>query len=258
MRPSARARPSSTPSALSTTPCSSRPGRTRRTSRERTENRSNRSCTLRCVQLTYLPRAKAEPSLLGPQDWPYLAYSTSQFALYSLLSLRLSSPFQSQSTPVPTLDSADFLFLNIDTYQLAHCCASCPASAALPKTLDRHTIRRAVTAWLTAFLATHGDRRTSYPSLVLSLALIDHDYEGNILRDDSEKHLRSKVVVVGIERAPWESEDRLDWFEGAPYPSAFHLPPEPGAQEKARNWLSTRDRKYLSVAFLLLKSDTHS
>lgn len=90
----------------------------------------------------------------------------------------------------------------------------------------------------------HGDRR-AHPSLILTLALIDHDYEGNVLRKEVEFVLRDTAVVVGIERAPWESEDQLKWFEGAPYPSAFHLKAEVGARERLRQWLESRDRSYL-------------
>ncbi|KAL8281043.1 hypothetical protein RQP46_006722 [Phenoliferia psychrophenolica] len=181
---------------------------------------------------------------LYPADWPYLAYSTSQFALFSLLHFRLSLPPPTPLPTPPTQATADFLFLNLDTYLLAHCCASCPASASLPPSLDRHVIRRAVTSFLQAFVTAHGTRR-DYPSLVLSLALIDHDYEGNVLREDTEKKLRDKVIVTGIERAPWESVDRLKWFEGAPYPSAFHLGTGPDQLAKARTWLDTRKRQYL-------------
>lgn len=145
---------------------------------------------------------------------------TDQFALQAILELRIT--VIAEARPILS-DEADFLFLALDTRAVARCLASCPHRDALPPTLDRSELKTRVREWLLD--TVHWERgRRPYPSVLLSLALIDHDYEGTTFSEQAQEVLKDEVVVLGIERAPWETEDKLHWFEQMPYPSTLHLP----------------------------------
>ena len=143
--------------------------------------------------------------------------------------------------------------ISLDTTLLARCIASCSHSELLPPRLDRSQIKRTVVAWLVATVAEHGKRRL-YPSLILALGLVDHDYEGSILKRSVEQKIKDDVVVVGIEREPWDSENELRWFTQMPYPSVFSLPlaatqaqDARGTRETLAMWLLSQERTFLYV-----------
>ncbi|ORY69455.1 exostosin family-domain-containing protein [Leucosporidium creatinivorum] len=186
------------------------------------------------------------PASSGPgKDWPFVMRQTDQFALQSIISLRLATISQAQPT---TAEEADFLFLSLDTRAVARCLATCRYRDDLPPTLDRTKIKSQVGEWILEVVESNRGRR-SYPSLVLSLALIDHDYESNILSMEMQEGIKDDVVVLGIERAPWETEDKLSAFEQMPYPSTMHLPLRRDEQQSGLSdlgeWQCGQDRKYL-------------
>ncbi|KAL8276535.1 hypothetical protein RQP46_011083 [Phenoliferia psychrophenolica] len=188
-----------------------------------------------------------------PQDLPYALHNTDQFSLPAIVHLRVASLIASLPSP-PTLSSADFLLLALDT-QLLPRCTSCSHPELLPATLDRHAIRRRAVDWLTTTVASHYSRR-QYSSMVLPLSLIDHDYEKSLLMEKAQDAIKDHVVVLGIEREPWETRDKLrDSFEQVPYPSIFSLPVVKGMNEEAddpggkraelEQWLLKQERTHL-------------
>lgn len=94
--------------------------------------------------------------------------------------------------------------------------------------------------------------RRSYPSLIMSLALIDHDYEKSILAERLQR-VMGEMIVLGIEREPWETKNTLKYFEQMPYPSVFHLQvresrvEELEVEKELRKWAISRERKFLCV-----------
>ncbi|ORY69443.1 exostosin family-domain-containing protein [Leucosporidium creatinivorum] len=180
-----------------------------------------------------------------PADWPFVMRQTDQFALQSIISLRLTTLAQAQAT---TAEEADFLFLSLDTRAVARCLATCRYRDDLPPTLDRAKIKSQVRDWMLDVVQSNR-RRRSYPAFVLSLALIDHDYESNILSMEMQEAIKDDVVVLGIERAPWETEDKLSSFEQMPYPSTMHLllrrDEEQTGLSGLGEWQLGQDRKYL-------------
>lgn len=153
----------------------------------------------------------------------------------------------SKRTPVD-LASADFLYLSIDTRSLARCFGGC-RGLTVPK-LDRREFQKEVVEWMMETVTAHRGRR-NYPSLVLALALIDHDYEFNILSEASQEVMRDDVVVLGIERYPWNTKDSLKYFEQVPYPSVLHSPvyktlkTENQAKVVLNRWANSREKTFL-------------
>lgn len=179
------------------------------------------------------------------QNWPFLMHQTDQFSLQSILSLRLQVLASAQTTPI---EDADFLFLALDTRLLVHCVTNCRHKDELPPTIDRHQLKHQINDWLLDTVHEHRGRRP-YPSLVLSLALIDHDYEGSILSNHVQEGIKDDVVVLGIEREPWETEDKLSAFEQMPYPSNMHLPLRHASKETGSSelceWQLKQEKQYL-------------
>ena len=144
------------------------------------------------------------------------------------------------STPVVDESEADFLYVELDTRAVARCFGQC---APLPRgnvELDRDVLRSTVVDWLIATVKSFA-RRRSYPSLILALALIRHDYEKNILNKAAMEVMKDDVIVMGIERATWDSEDRIKHFRQVPYPSLLHADPESSLGE----WQLSRKRETL-------------
>ena len=72
------------------------------------------------------------------QDFPYNLHETNQFALPAIIAARVDHlrslvPFAER----PTLETADYVLLALDTTLLARCIASCSHSELLPPRLDR-------------------------------------------------------------------------------------------------------------------------
>lgn len=90
----------------------------------------------------------------------------------------------------------------------------------------------------------------------MTLALIDHDYEKNILAERLQRVMKEEMIVLGIEREPWETKNTLEYFEQMPYPSVFHLNlkdsrnEELGVEKELRDWAISRERKFLYVVRL--------
>lgn len=170
---------------------------------------------------------------------------TDQFALQSIISLRLEALAQANPS---TVEQADFIFLALDTRTVARCLASCPHRDEFPTSFDRNAVKSDLRSWLLNTVGANRGRR-SYPSLVLSLALIDHDYESNILDKRVQESIKDEVVVLGIEREPWDTEDKLAAFEQCPYPSTMHLPLQAADEGPSplADWQLKRrqDRNYL-------------
>lgn len=188
----------------------------------------------------------AEQELISAvQDWPFVMRQTDQFALQLIIAVRLSTIAQANPT---TAETADFLFLSLDTRAVARCLTTCRHRDDFPPSLDRAEIKSQVREWIIDVVQSYRGRRP-YPSLVLSLALIDHDYESNLLSMEMQEALKEEVVVLGIERAPWETEDLLSAFEQMPYPSTMHLPLRREGQQMELSglggWQLNQDRNYL-------------
>lgn len=182
--------------------------------------------------------------------------NTDQFALNSIVSLRMSHLSQSQGPSLTTLESADFIYVALDTRQIARCFGGCRGQSTIPD-LDRKAFRIETVDWLMETITSLKNRR-SYPSLILALSLIDHDYEYNILTEKSQEIIRDDLIVLGIERNPWTTHDTLKYFEQVPYPSTLHLPThdtieaENEAKKKLSKWAQERERIYLLVSFSLV------
>ncbi|KAK4701053.1 hypothetical protein P7C70_g5184, partial [Phenoliferia sp. Uapishka_3] len=174
----------------------------------------------------YLHSAQGNEANLGKQnqDLPYTLSNTEQFSLPLMLSMRVNRQKSlNPQTTHPTLDSADFVLLSLDTAIFARCVSSCSHPDRLPEALSRGDISRKAVAWILEVVAQHG-RRRDYPSLILALGRIDHDYERNLLVSRVQKAVKDFLVVVGIEREPWDAADELEWVAQMPYPSIFSLP----------------------------------
>lgn len=163
---------------------------------------------------------------------------------------------KSQNTSLTTLDSADFVYIAVDTRQIARCFGGCRGLTSIPN-LDRKSFKIEIVDWLMETIASLKNRR-NYPSIILSLSLIDHDYEYNILSEKSQEVVRDDLIVLGIERNPWTTHDSLKYFEQVPYPSTLHLPfydtisKEKEGRKKLADWTKERERIYLLVFILFL------
>ncbi|KAM0750971.1 hypothetical protein T439DRAFT_380794 [Meredithblackwellia eburnea MCA 4105] len=181
-----------------------------------------------------------------PQDFPYQLRETDQFSLSAILSARARQLSLSHSSS--SINSSDFVYLNIDTAKFARC-SSCAHRESLPTKEFSQDVTSALVTWVNDTVTELRTRRT-YPSLVLSLALIDHDYEKSILKPKMEELMKDYVVVLGIEREPWAAPNKLRWFRQMPYPAAFHLDRSKGEDSQKRreviaNWLLGRERGYV-------------
>ena len=170
------------------------------------------------------------------------------------MSLRVKHLIAQSAPAAPTLASADFVHLNLDTYGLIRCLNGCYSPKTLPADLllSRPTILPRVQDWLRSVVTDLGSRR-AYPSLVLTLARIDRDYHSTILTKALQDFMQESVVFVGIEREAGESKDELQ-FEQMPYPPIFSLAlglmeGEPGSvtTERPDIWMLAQDRPYLFV-----------
>lgn len=162
----------------------------------------------------------------------------------------------SSQDPLSTPSSADFLFLSLDTLEIARCIQACRHAGALPTSLDRKALNQSITDWLVSTVEANRGRR-SYPSIILSLSLIDHDYEENLLAEDVQEVIKDDVVVLGIERKPWQTVDKLSTFFQMPYPSTMHLPLRALPQSDLGDWQLAQNRSYLSVFSPLSRLPDH-
>ena len=175
----------------------------------------------------------------------YRYLETDQFAFERILTYEMSQRFSTSSAGGSANDTeADFIYIPLDTRAVARCFGSCPALVGhTQEGFDRHALRRTLVDWITATVSSLSARR-SYPSFILALALIRHDYEGNILNQKAMGVIKDDVVVLGIEQATWETTERLHHFRQVPYPSWFHVESH---STSIGEWQLSRKRETLSV-----------
>lgn len=162
---------------------------------------------------------------------------------------------QSQNSSSTSLSSADYIYIALDTRAIARCFGGCRnLPTILENGLDRKAFKIETVDWLLETVVSLRHRR-NYPSIILALSLIDHDYEYNILSEKSQDVMRDDLITLGIERNPWTTKDSLKWFEQVPYPSTLHLPfynsveMEKEGRRKLADWTKSREKTFLFVDF---------